>query len=535
MHRTSTRIGSAWAMTLGWATVLLCGCASSWNTSFVAGSRRPEPENVVSATPSAGQQALPASAPESPTSQPHSGVVLANAERPDTPEKALAGVLDQLQEIGMTDPGAQQQLMSQLKQAKPEHYALVVQQYKAALAYRQQLVARDAADEVSLASAERESDDAAIAMASDETADSSAIADLLRRQQQAMQNAALTANHPNLDIRGLEQRQQGNASLVSTTVPAEAAPAPSPALSLLAGQRPAPGSYEAARQDLGMASPAPISSAAGELDTPGANALRTALQSPPPPVTPTSNQLLGATQRSSATQARSAAVANSQPSTSYGVVPNVPVVQGTAATSEPGDWQTPLVAAIDNLETTVRPMPRSTDELHEHMRLRALQMLAGQTEAAYRPIPGAAPGPQDYWSKQLFAMSAYLDGATPDEKQRAAAALVHLDAARSELSELATMQLRNATFVSTVDGYGAYTPVEETRFRPAEQVTVYAEIENFRSVSTRDGYRTLLATSYQVLDDTGRRVDGGQFSEIEDLCHNPRRDFHMQYTIPLPE
>jgi len=45
----------------------------------------------------------------------------------------------------------------------------------------------------------------------------------------------------------------------------------------------------------------------------------------------------------------------------------------------------------------------------------------------------------------------------------------------------------------------------------------------------------LLATSYQVVDESGRRVDGGEFPEVEDLCLNRRRDFHMQYAIPLPD
>ena len=133
-------------------------------------------------------------------------------------------------------------------------------------------------------------------------------------------------------------------------------------------------------------------------------------------------------------------------------------------------------------------------------------------------------------------MATYLDGdANSDDKQRAAASLVHLDEARDQLAELATLQLRNAAFVKSVDGYGVYEPLAETRFRPAELVTVYAEVENFRSESTREGYRTRLATSYQVLDESGRRVDGGQFPEVEDLCHNRRRDFHLQYAIPLPE
>ena len=69
----------------------------------------------------------------------------ANGEEPETPEAALTGVLDELQEIGAIDPAAQQQLMADLKAAKPEHYSLIVEQFRAALAYRQQLAEREAA------------------------------------------------------------------------------------------------------------------------------------------------------------------------------------------------------------------------------------------------------------------------------------------------------------------------------------------------------------------------------------------------------
>jgi hypothetical protein len=201
-----------------------------------------------------------------------------------------------------------------------------------------------------------------------------------------------------------------------------------------------------------------------------------------------------------------------------------------------GGWRAELDAAIAELERTVRPQPASVAELHEHMRLRTLQLLAGREEEAYRAIPGTSPAQQDFWSKQLFAMSAYLNGSEGlDDKQRAAGALLHLDEARTALSELATLQVRNLTFVKSVDGFGAYEPLTISRFQPGEQVALYAEVENFRSASGEDGYRTTLATSYQVADQSGRRVEGGQFPEISDVCKSRRRDFHMQYGVALPK
>jgi hypothetical protein len=37
-----------------------------------------------------------------------------------------------------------------------------------------------------------------------------------------------------------------------------------------------------------------------------------------------------------------------------------------------------------------------------------------------------------------------------------------------------------------------------------------------------------------VVDPQGRRVDGAQFPEVEDVCRNQRHDFHMQYGVALP-
>ena len=208
----------------------------------------------------------------------------------------------------------------------------------------------------------------------------------------------------------------------------------------------------------------------------------------------------------------------------------------TGQQSQPShDWQVHLQSAIQNLEGSVQPTPGSTAEVNQHMRLRLLQLLAGNEESALQSIPGATAPQQDYWNKQLFAISTFLDGKRqPDDRRRAAGSLMHLDQARAKLSELATLEVRKLTFVDSVDGYGTYELHEETKFRPGDQVTLYAEIENFSSESTKEGYRTRLATSYEVVDKNGKRVDSAQFPEVEDVCQNPRRDFHMQYTVTLP-
>jgi hypothetical protein len=190
---------------------------------------------------------------------------------------------------------------------------------------------------------------------------------------------------------------------------------------------------------------------------------------------------------------------------------------------------------IAQMEESVDEVPDSTDDIHRQMRLRMLYLIAGRQEEAFRPIAGATPAQQDYWSRQLLALVTFLDNQRqPDNRRRAAAALLHLDEARGTLAQLATLDVRNLTFVESVDGYGAYKPAKELQFEPGQQVTLYAEVENFHSDAIEEGFRISLGTSYQVMDESGRRVDGGQFPDVLDQCKNRRRDLHIQYGIPLP-
>lgn len=363
--------------------------------------------------------------------------------RPIDEESALSGVLDELQEIGAIDPAAQQQLMADLKETKPEHYALVVDQFRTALAYRQQL-------------AERE----------------------MEKAQAGSANRMIAEGSP---------KRQASRRMSEEAV----APQGVPTMQV---------SSSASRERIASRS---------------LNHQTMSLQLPPPPA-------------SVEPDSKSPAAESHVQMASH-------IEAGLPVASDDASWDEHLHDSIAKLEASVAPEPRSVEEVHEHLRLRTLQLLAGDQEAALQPIPGASPAQQDYWAKQLYAMSTFLDQKThQDSKARAAAALVHLDAARGQLAELATLQVRNMTFAERVDGFGEYKTVEKSRFQPGGQVTLYAEVANYRSDSTPDGYRTLLTTSYQIVDKAGQRVDGGQFPDIEDLCQNRRRDFHMQYTIPLP-
>jgi hypothetical protein len=131
--------------------------------------------------------------------------------------------------------------------------------------------------------------------------------------------------------------------------------------------------------------------------------------------------------------------------------------------------------------------------VHQHVSLRILWLLGGETEKALEPIPHIAPAEQDYWSRQLFALATYLDHHTqPDDKRRAAASVTHLDEATASLRELGALSLRNLTFCQNVYGYGSLEPFANDHFSPGQQVSLYVEVENYHSKSTEKGYCTSL-------------------------------------------
>ncbi len=217
--------------------------------------------------------------------------------------------------------------------------------------------------------------------------------------------------------------------------------------------------------------------------------------------------------------------------------PLPPVASRSAAEAT---WQVALEEATASLTAATSNDPHNTQEAYQHARLRLLQLVAGNKGAALEPIPGLTPTEQSYWSNQLFALSTLLDhDAQADDEKRAALAGSQLADAVTQLSELSALSVRNLTFCKKVYGYGDYEILKEsngkTVFKPGQAVTLYAEMDNFRSESTEKGYHTSLATSYEVLDQNGHRVEGGEFATVDDYCQRHRHDFYIEYTFELPK
>lgn len=206
------------------------------------------------------------------------------------------------------------------------------------------------------------------------------------------------------------------------------------------------------------------------------------------------------------------------------------------AAEPPRDWRQLANESIERLASQTTAEPRSTADAYQHVRLRLMQLAAGNNQQALEPIPGLTPTEQTYWTNQLFALSTLLDHeALPDEQQRAGLAESQLNEAVGRLGELSNLAVRNLAFCQKVYGYGDYDKTESGKFKPGAAVTLYAEVDHYRSESTEKGYHTSLATSYEILDQAGNRVDGGEFATVDDYCGRKRNDFYIEYTIGLPD
>ncbi|TWT31293.1 hypothetical protein KOR34_46690 [Posidoniimonas corsicana] len=224
-------------------------------------------------------------------------------------------------------------------------------------------------------------------------------------------------------------------------------------------------------------------------------------------------------------------------------VPYAPTHQQQAGAAPPApvqpttqNWNDSLQAAIKQLSEELDHRPQSVNEAYDHVRLRMLQLAAGNLDGAAASVPGLTATEQQYWSHQLLTVSTMLDNETqPEVRRRAAAGGLHLQNAVTALEQLGSLTVGHLRFCEEVYGFGAYQPLKHARFRPGDEVKIYAEVANFKTVTTPQGEHTSLATSYQVLDQHGSRVDGGDVPVVNDYCASRRRDFHIQYGITLPK
>jgi hypothetical protein len=384
-------------------------------------------------------------------------------------------VLEKLQQVREIDPAAEQELLDELQRTPPKSWPLVAEQFRSSLAYRERLAAKRTA---------RSRDSTA-------TTEPPALEtgyDALEPAH-AENQVASRGTRPSAPIGDLVDPRNADADGVSSEAVAKSTPFSTPDVVAQSAQAAIHIPREFAPNDRAL----PISSTSRHTG----DIVKTTLQT------------------TDASKQDASAATNS---------------------CENLDWQQLINQAAEDLSGRLAASPSSTAEVHQHVSLRMLWLLAGDTEKALEPIPHISPGEQDYWSQQLFALATYLDHHTqPDDKRRAAAAVIRLEDAVTSLHELGALTLRNLSFCKSVYGYGSIETFDADRFSPGEKVALYVEIDNYHSRSTEKGYCTSLGSTYELLDENGERVSGGTFPDVDDCCQSRRRDFHIQYGLTLPD
>ncbi len=212
------------------------------------------------------------------------------------------------------------------------------------------------------------------------------------------------------------------------------------------------------------------------------------------------------------------------------------VIQASYNVAAPIDWQAHLAAAIRQLEAESKSEGKSDTAVAQQAYLRMLYLMAGRRDEAMRPIAGATPAVQDYWSKQLYGLATWLDtDHTPDATRRAAETKRILDEALLRLGESAPLVVRNLAFCTAIQSFGSTTPFRKAEFAPDQEVLLYAELENYTVEATARGFHTAWRSSYQIFDARGQRIDDHAYPAAEEYCQSPRRDFFLPYRFRLPK
>ena len=204
--------------------------------------------------------------------------------------------------------------------------------------------------------------------------------------------------------------------------------------------------------------------------------------------------------------------------------------------TKPGQWNREIEQALTSLAAD---LARPNLDRHERARLeilrRLLYVVTNQRDEAVSPIDQLDEDEREYWKHQIHGLlvSIDADGKHPTTR-RAALALRNLRTAVDHLANLSTLDVRSLTFCKEVLSYGEYRVFDSYSFRAKGEVVLYVEIDNFAAHPRSDSFETELHSSYEIVDDAGRRVANVVLPIDKQVSNNRRRDYFIAYLITMP-
>jgi len=86
-----------------------------------------------------------------------------------------------------------------------------------------------------------------------------------------------------------------------------------------------------------------------------------------------------------------------------------------------------------------------------------------------------------------------------------------------------------------VRGYDDVVEIPPQQLRRGQPILVYAALDNFLSIATAKGYRTLTLSTLEILGSDGDVVLRMPLGTAVDLAEVPRQDFFLTHRVTIPE
>ena len=136
------------------------------------------------------------------------------------------------------------------------------------------------------------------------------------------------------------------------------------------------------------------------------------------------------------------------------------------------------------------------------------------------------------WSAVLPALGVTDEPQAPGDRPR----VEELHAAILALEDQAPLEITDLQLCRKVSGFGNFDPLDSASLKAGQAVIIYCELSGLRSEATGDGYRTRLASHYEIRPKTGGDpvIERSSLGAAEDLCRRRRRDYYANYRIDLP-
>ncbi|SFJ46682.1 hypothetical protein [Planctomicrobium piriforme] len=204
-------------------------------------------------------------------------------------------------------------------------------------------------------------------------------------------------------------------------------------------------------------------------------------------------------------------------------------------------WEDEMQKLISLLEAETSSLAGATadhEDVRKQVALRMLYLVQNEPQKAQQTIPGLPPNEQEFWTDLFLGLAEQLDhSGAIDPGERATQTMAHLRTAAFHLQQTARLRLRNVAFCQEINSFGNYETYPADEFAPGQTVLIYAEIRNFLSEPTQEGfYRTRIKSTIEIYTGGTERqlVDRSSFDATEDLCRTLRSDYYHSYRIDLP-